>query len=62
MKMFPTKFEIYEDENLIAVFSGFDSECLQVEIDSRVLTPEELDEISGFFALAYEQYKNGVTA
>lgn len=61
MKMFPTKFEIYGNDNqdLIASFVGFDNETMQVEIQDMILDPKELKQISDLFTIAHSQYTDG---
>ena len=41
MKMFPIRFEIYEEEHLLATFKGFDADSLEVAIDSKIISSED---------------------
>ena len=63
MKAYPTKYEVYEDNEcteLMAKFTAFDEETFEVKIDNKLISSKDLRELARLLEIAEEQLKEGI--
>jgi len=61
MKMFPVKYELYQDndEDCICTLKAFDDESYEINIHNSVITSDELRDIADCLEFAEKSLKKG---
>ena len=60
LNMYPTEFEVYDNEEMIAKFKTMDSVSLSVTIDDKILSNEEFETIRKMYIKAHELLEEGI--
>ncbi len=63
MKAYPTKYEVYEDNEcteLMAKFTAFDEDTFEVKIDDKLISSKDLRELARLLEIAEKQLKEGI--
>ena len=60
MKAYPTQYEVYEDNELIAKFQAFDECSFSVTIEDKIIESENLKKIAQLLEIAEKQLEEGI--
>jgi len=63
MTAYPTKYEIYEDDEcteLMATFNAFDEETFEVKVDNKLISSGDLIKLAKLLEIAEKQLKEGI--
>ena len=63
LKLYPTEFEVYDDEEdkyQVAKFTAFDEETFSISIEDKIISPDELRKIADMLDTSLKLLKEGM--
>ena len=63
LKLYPTEFEVYDDEEdkyQVAKFTAFDEETFSISIEDKIISPDELRKIADMLDASLKLLKEGM--
>ena len=63
MKMFPVEYEVYldDEQTVFGKFKAFDEECMEVTLETQIMSSKDLRDFADCLDKAEELLKNGVS-